>query len=394
MASLARKVTSQASILFATACVGTTASNIVHVVDSLEFGGLERVVCDLAIAQSAAGHRVQVFSIGSTDGFAGMLSAAGVPVVVGGKQGAFDRQVLRRLRALALAAEVVHAHNFVPSYYAAAALLGTMRCPALVGTVHDMGMRLSNRRLRWLYRLSLLRTQRVAMVGRQVHERFVGAGYVPARRAETVLNGIPVGRFAPSPARRAAARRALGMPADVPVVGSVGRLVDLKNQRALIDALPGLAAAFPDVQLVLVGEGPLDAELRRHADASGVGGRVLFAGARPDVADLLPAFDVFALPSKTEGLSIALLEACASGLAVVATAVGGNPEVIRDGDTGRLVPPGDGDALARALHELVGSVPLRAEFGEAARAWVAAHASIEALRDAYDAFYLRAASHR
>lgn len=377
-----------------TSTAASAPLTLLHVVDSLEIGGLERVVTDLAIAQQAAGHRVAVFSIADSDGFVPVLRAAGIPVVMGGKSGTLDRRVLGRLRQAARGADVVHAHNFVPNYYAAFALLGTWRRPALVGTCHDMGTRLGNARLRRLYRLSLLRTQRVAMVGGQVHARFVDAGYVAAGRAETLLNGIPLAPFAWSPQRREEARRRLELAQDDLVVGHVGRLVELKNQAALIAELPALAAEFPRLKLVLVGEGPTRQALQAQAEAAGMASRVLFAGARQDVSDLLPAFDVFALPSLTEGLSIALLEACASRLAIVATAVGGNPEVIRDGITGRLVPVGDAAALRGALHELLASPALRAERGEAACAWVAAHASIDALRAAYDAFYARARGQR
>src|SRR5262249_52528107 len=122
-------------------------------------------------------------------------------------------------------------------------------------------------------------------------------------------------------------------------------------------------------------------------DALGLGDRVHLLGARADVADLLPGFDIFALPSQTEGLSIALLEACASGLAVVASAVGGNPEIVRDGETGLLVPRDDGDALRAALPKLLADPPRRGRLGAAAAAWVARHASIDALRDAYRAVY-------
>ncbi|WP_160291517.1 glycosyltransferase family 4 protein, partial [Lysobacter sp. A03] len=149
----------------------TRQTGIVHVVDCLEMGGLERVVTDLAIEQARCGHRVAVFSITGSGGFAAELEAAGVAVVVGGKRRAFDSRVIRALRRAAIDcdADIVHTHNFVPNYDAAIALAwpsGQRR--VLVNTCHNMGSRLSNRRLRWLYRLSLRSTARVAMVGAQV----------------------------------------------------------------------------------------------------------------------------------------------------------------------------------------------------------------------------------
>src|SRR5690606_13275915 len=177
--------------------------------------------------------------------------------------------------------------------------------------------------------------------------------------AVSVLNGMPVGRFRPDGARRRAARARLGIADEAPVVGRVGRLVELKNQRMLIACMPALLAAHPAARLVLVGEGPLLVELRAFAQSLGVAGQVVFAGAHADVAALLPALDVFALPSRTEGLSIALLEACAAQRAVVATAVGGNPEIIEDGITGRLFASEDQAALCGLLLELLDNAPQR-----------------------------------
>jgi glycosyltransferase involved in cell wall biosynthesis len=120
--------------------------------------------------------------------------------------------------------------------------------------------------------------------------------------------------------------------------------------------------------LVLVGSGPLEDGLRSQADAAGLAGRVVFAGSRGDVPDLLAAFDVFVLSSRYEGLPIALLEAMAAGRACVATAVGGVPEVVTDGVDGVLVPPGDPDALAAALAAVAGDADRRAALGAKAEA--------------------------
>lgn len=362
---------------------------LMHVVDSLEFGGLERVVTDLAIAQRQRGHEVAVFSINDTTGFAAELEDNGVPVFMGHKQGTLDLAVLRRMRQQVRerSLQFMHAHNFVPNYYAATALLGLAGHCALVGTAHDMGMRLGQRKLRWMYKASLMRTARVAMVGRQVHDRFVGDGILDARRAVTVLNGIPVMRFRNSPERRAAARDALGLPPDALVIGAVGRLVALKNHRQLLDSMAELAPRFPQAHLVIIGAGPLEADLREAAGRSPAATRIHLLGQRSDVARLTAGFDIYAQPSLTEGLSIALLEAGATALPVVASAVGGNVEIIQDGTTGLLVPVQDQPALTAALARLLADAPLRHRLGASAAAWVAAHASVESMCDAYDRFY-------
>lgn len=360
---------------------------IVHVVDSLEFGGLERVVSDLAIAQARHGHHISVFSICETGGFRAALEAAGVPVEIGHKRGTLDLRVLRALRRAAAGADLLHTHNFVPNYYAVAATRFASRRPAIVNTCHNMGTRLSNPRLRRLYRWSLRHTARVALVGRQVEAALVSAGIVAPDQADVVLNGVPTDRHGTA---RHEARTRLGVPAGVPLLGCVGRLVALKNHRLVIDSLPTLLAAHPDLHLAILGEGPLESGLRARIAALGLAQRVHLAGARSDVPDLLPAFDVFVLPSRTEGLSIALLEACAAGLAVVATDVGGNGEIVRDRTTGRLVPSDDAEALQVALDALLRDPAERMRLGEAARAWVQAHGSVDAMRHNYDLVYARA----
>ena len=362
---------------------------VLHVVDSLELGGLERVVTDLAIAQRDVEEGVAVFSISDTGGHRDTLEAAGIRVIQGGKRRTADLGVLRRLRRAVheLDADIVHAHNFVPNYYAAAALLAIGRRPALVTTCHDMGFRLSDRKLRTLFRLSLSRTARVAMVGRQVHRRFVDAGTVDPSMTTVILNGVDTARFNGGDLRRQAARRALQLPPEALVVGAVGRLVALKNHAALVAAMPALLAAFPQLVLVLAGDGPLHDSLESQARALGIAGQVRFLGARGDIAAILPAFDVFALPSLTEGLSIALLEAAACGLAIVASKVGGNPEIIADGVRGLLVAPGDAEALRECLRQMLGDASLRQRFGDAARAWVHANCSIAAVCRTYHDCY-------
>lgn len=371
-----------------------TSRGILHVVDSLERGGLERLVHDLAIAQSERGHRVAVFSINRTGGFIDSLRQAGVPVIVGDKQGTLDLQVLKRLRQAVCEHRIntVHAHNFVPSYYAAMALIGLRDRPAQVVTCHDMGTRLSNRRLRWLFKWSITRTQGVAMVGKQVHERFTRDGCVPPHKATTLLNAVPVNDFGVTPERRHLARQALGIADDEVAVGCVGRLVELKNHLGLLREWPQVLAAQPKARLVLIGEGPMRADIERTIAELGVGRQVTLAGIRSDVAQLLPGLDVFALPSFTEGVSIALLEACATGLPSLASRVGGNVEVIQDGVTGSLFDVQDAKSLRAALLRLVTDESLRAKWGAQAQTWVRAHASLDALCTDYDRLYQQAAS--
>jgi len=151
------------------------------------------------------------------------------------------------------------------------------------------------------------------------------------------------------------------------VVGAVSRLAWKKGIRHLLEATPRILEAVPDAHVVIAGDGPLRSELEAQAAALGVRDRVLFLGSRPDTIALMAAFDVFVLPSVVEGMSNALLEAMAVGRPVVATDVGGNPEVVVDGETGLIVPPNDPHQLAASIQKLLEAPELAAEMGAAGR---------------------------
>jgi glycosyltransferase involved in cell wall biosynthesis len=172
----------------------------------------------------------------------------------------------------------------------------------------------------------------------------------------------PASRIATT-AARAQARQALGLPADALVVGSVGNFTAKKDHRTLLEATARAASQHGGLRLVLVGSGPLERELRDTTRSLGLTARVAFAGSRDDVAELLPAFDVFALSSRNEGLPISLLEAMAAGVPCVATSVGGVPEVVTDREEGLLVPPEDAVGLAEALCRLLGTPKMRKAAG-------------------------------
>jgi glycosyltransferase involved in cell wall biosynthesis len=209
-----------------------------------------------------------------------------------------------------------------------------------------------------------------------------------ARRV-VIPNGIDVGRVAAGAAAadRAAVRRELGAGEGDLVIGNVARLQPAKGHEHLLDAFARVRAARPDARLVVVGWGTSEAALRARAARLGVADRVAFLGKRHDVHRLLAAFDVFAFPSIHEGQGIALLEAMAAGVPIVASAADGIPEMVRDGETGLLVPPADAAALAAGILRLAGDAALAARVRDRARAVVAAEYSVEAAAARYEALY-------
>lgn len=184
----------------------------------------------------------------------------------------------------------------------------------------------------------------------------------------TIYNGVDAGRFATVNLRAAAqVRHFFGIAAEAPLLGAMGRLHPQKGFSDLLAALVQVREAIPSVRLLLVGDGGLRDSLETQAREMGLSGLVTFAGMRTDVPEILSALDVFVLPSLWEGMPNVLLEAMAAGLPVVATAVGGTPEVVVDGVTGLLVPPRDPAALAQAIATVLRDADVRRRMGEAGR---------------------------
>lgn len=195
---------------------------------------------------------------------------------------------------------------------------------------------------------------------------------IPPGRVRTLYNGIDLKGTLPVEASerarvRASVRRELDLPEESAVVGIVGRLVPEKGHKVVIRALESLQGVPPPFRLLVVGEGPERAACEGLVARNGLGEMVRFTGHRTDVPRLLLAMDVLAVPSHREGLSYSILEAMAAGVPVVASRVGGIPEIIRDRENGLLVRPGDPEALAVALRELSGSSSLRESLADRGR---------------------------
>jgi glycosyltransferase involved in cell wall biosynthesis len=189
--------------------------------------------------------------------------------------------------------------------------------------------------------------------------------HVSPDKVVTIYNGIDVAPFAVS--TRQAIRRELGIDADAFLLGVIGRLHRQKGHVYLFQALRQVRPQFADVRLLVVGDCRLRNELVAQAEREGVADVVIFTGARGDIPEILSALDLFVLPSLWEGLPNVVLEAMAAGLPVVATAVGGTPELIINGETGLLVPPQDADSLAQAILHLLANPEQANAMGRAGR---------------------------
>ncbi len=363
--------------------------NIVHVVESLAVGGLERVVLSLASWQLRRGDVARIVCLFHEGALAAEARSLGIEVLALDKTNGLDIRALRALRAALrdARADVLHTHNAVAHYYAAAAAIG-LGIGCVINTRHGMGTVRSAGRLDRLYRAALLGTDVAAAVCHAGRERFVQAGIIPSAKAVVVPNGVAMdGIEARSAAAKAALLGHLGRPGNPLLLGTVGRLSPVKDHATLLQALQQLRASGRAVELVLVGDGETRSALEAQAHALKIADAVHFLGMRQDVAQLLPAFDVFVLSSTSEGYSLALVEAAAAALPIVATQVGGNADIVVDGRNGHLVPSRSADALAAAVARLADDAMRRESMGAAGRQWALRHGTVEAMGQAYLALY-------
>lgn len=361
-------------------------TTVVHIVQNLEVGGLERVVINLMTHADPGRYESVLYCLGHGGALVPEVEAAGHRVRCFDKRAGMDWFLLNRMaRALRSdGAGVVHAHNFSPLVYGSlTAAITPVR--GVVYTAH--GAKTSGRRKHLLFqRLGLV--DEIVFVSADARRVALESGAVRPRGTRTIVNGIDIGRYADARGREKV-RSEFGIPPDAPVLGIVARLTRAKDHAMLLRAFRTLREGIPDARLLIVGDGELDAEVRSDAHALGLGDGVAFAGARSDVPALLSAMDVFVLSSSTEGLAMTLLEAMAAGLPVVATSVGGNPEAVADGETGVIVPPGDPDAFAGAVSRVFGDPAEMARMGRAGYERCQRLFSTEAMVGAYEEIYQR-----
>ncbi|MBI2298881.1 MAG: glycosyltransferase, partial [Armatimonadetes bacterium] len=320
---------------------------VAQVVNSLGWGGLERVVLDLCRGLDRARYRPVVVSLSPDVPRRPEFTAAGVPVFVEPQHG-LDPRLPFRLAALFCRERVglVHAHNFGRYFYAGPAAR-LARLPSLY-TEHSNT--LPSERALWLAQPALSRrADRVVCISGAGRGWLVARQGLAPERIEVVPNGIDVAYYASG--ERAAARAELGLNDGMVAIGTAGRMVPVKDHALLLRAFTRLREGMPSARLVLAGDGPLREATEALARELGIASDTQFLGLRQDVPNVLAALDVFCLPSRSEGLPLAILEAMAAGLPVVATAVGGVVESV-EARVGRLGPAGDAAALAAALAEL------------------------------------------
>jgi len=374
---------------------------VLHVITRLILGGAQENTLLTVAGLDRARYDVTLAS-GPTTGPEGSLESriapdaafVRVPELVRNPHPVKDAIALARLYALMRRGryQIVHTHT------TKAGLLGRIaarwaRVPVVIHTphghaFHDYLSRAGSGALVHVERLTARWTDRIVCLTDAEREDHLRYRIGPPEKFEVIHSGVDLARFRAPRHDPDATRRALGLDGTGPLIGCVARLVPVKGVQHLLEAMPAVRAAVPGATVVFVGDGPLRAAMEQAAAARGLDGGAVFLGLRDDVADLLPLFDLVVLPSLNEGMGRAAVEALAAGRPVVGSRISGIQNVVRDGETGLLVPPGDPAALAQAIVRCLRDRPLHDAM--AARAAAAAGPyGLEAMLTQLDGLYTR-----
>ena len=344
---------------------------VCHVLHSLNVGGAEVLAANLA-RRLQDRFRLMLVCLDELGPLGEQLQREGFQVVVLGRRRGVDWGCMRRLAACCRDEHVqlIHAHQYTPFFYATASGLFRRRPPVLF-TEHGRWFPDYPCAKRILFNRLMLRPRdRVVGVGKSVRHALIHNEGIRSDRVGVIYNGINIATFANGDgptAVRSQVRRELGVNDDDLILLQVARLDALKDHLTAIRALERVSKHWPNVKLLLAGEGPEQSGIASEIHDRNLESHVLFLGSRSDVPRLLHAADIFLLTSVSEGIPLTVIEAMAAELPVVATRVGGVPEVVEEGATGWLATAGSDLELADAVLRLAESIPLRKQMGTAGR---------------------------
>ena len=277
--------------------------------------------------------------------------------------------------------DVLHTHEFAMNVFGGIA--SRLAWIPSVSTLHGKHWVADRRRRAWAYRALRRAGVPIVAVSKDLASFLVAGLGIPERDLRVIHNGVATVSNRGSPPDRATARRAVGIPEAGRLCVAVGNLYPVKDHATLIRA----AGRIPELRIAIAGRGEEEARLLALARDLGIAERVHLLGLRDDIGQILESADLFAQPSLSEGLPLAVLEAMSLGLPVVASDVGGISEAVEHGRSGILVAPGRDEELARAIQQILDDDEARDALGRAARARVEAEFSMDSMTDRYEALY-------
>ncbi len=367
---------------------------IAHVVFSFDYGGLENGVVNLVNHLPDDRSRHAIIALTRATDFRKRLRRSDVQVYELHKSPGKDPGLYLRLYRLlrSLRPDIVHTRNLPTLEAAVVARLAGVR--ACIHSEHGWDIydpEGRSRKYRALRRVVSPAVNRFVTVSQELERWLTGIVGVTGSKVECICNGVDMTRFDTSPPVGPAVLPAERFPPGAVVIGSVTRFSDIKDPLNLVRAFIAARTLEPtiDLRLLMAGDGALRAPAQQLLDSAGAAQFAWLPGSRDDVPRLLRSVDVYALGSRREGISNTVLEAMASGLPVVATATGGNLELVQDGVTGRLVAAADPAALSQVLVDYARNPAMRAAHGAAGRARVEREYSLERMISRYEALYQR-----
>ncbi len=367
----------------------TRKLSVIHVVDSLQLGGLETLVLEWCRHwREHADIDAGICALSPGDGLADQEKYRDIPIhKLTPEETRSKRSTIRALRRLFAERrpDVVHTHNFLAHFHGgiAARRAGV---PVVVTTKHGAGMP----KLWRSYRLAgraYRRADMVVSVSEDTADLMRATYRLEPGRVCVILNGIDTDRFAPLAGDLDEARRRVLGFSGRPLIGTVCRMVEAKGLPTLLTAFREVLGAHPEATLALVGEGPDRERFERETRETGLADHVHFLGNRADVDEIYPLLDIYCLASHAEGISLSILEAGSCTIPIVATDVGGNPEILDHGRSGIIVPVRDAAALAGGLLRAWQDSDAAAAMGQAARQRIIKAFSIHRMAADYLALY-------
>jgi len=363
---------------------------LLHIIPSMNIGGREKVVLDLAEHIDKSQLDVEIACLGPKGAFYEKFKRLGVNLHFFNKHPGFDIRLFGLLKRFLTSEkyQVVNCHNPGALIYGA---VGAMLAgiSTVINTEHGYGTEISRRKI---LMETLLRNRITATVAVSKDlKNKLGSHYLAnPEKIVTIHNGIPCDTKQPT-VDKAVVKRCLGIEPDDYVVGTVGRLEPVKDQKTLLEAFSILHRKKTNTRLMIVGDGKERQNLQRTADRLNLNDSIVFTGERNDVDHLLRGMDVFVLPSLSEGISITLLEAMREEVPVIATSVGGNVEVVEDNTSGFLVLPGSPDTIAERLLLLLSNRKVADSMRKNAKRRLINEFSIVTCAEKYETLYLKGA---
>jgi glycosyltransferase involved in cell wall biosynthesis len=326
---------------------------VLQLIDGLNVGGAEVLLVDLACGIKAGGHDICVGY--STRGpLEKKLHELGVPCTRLPRLGRIDPILFLGMCRLILRErpDIVHTHLFKSDLHGrlAARLCGV---PLVVSTAHNNDVWARKFPLGRLYGFTAKLTDKVIAVSDEVREYQIQHTGIDSEKICVIENGVDIRRFSNQEEAGRAFRAEFQISADTPLIGIIGRLKPQKDHDNFLNAAAQIKAKIPEARFLVVGDGPLRDELNLKAQALGLESSVIFCGLRHDIPAILSALNLLVISSKWEGLPVTLLEGMAARCPIVATAVGGVPNVVTDGESALLVPPEDSQSLASACFKIL-----------------------------------------